>query len=112
MKLGRYIFGIALLVILIPFALANDIWVKLIIIPKGMMTDIDKVVSLPLYILVYLALFVGVLVGITIENFRNTKLRSTIKENNKRLNEVEAELRRSKEKFLSEEEKILDLLDK
>ena len=110
MKLWRYIFGIFLLSLCTLFALANDDMV-MISLPKVMGTVSGKSIYLPIYLLTSLAIFVGVIIGVLIEYFRNFKLRKAFNENNKKLLKIEKELQNNKEKFLTEEEKILNLLD-
>ena len=110
MKLWRYIFGIFLLTLCTLFALANDDMV-MISLPKVMGTVSGKSIYLPIYLLTSLAIFVGVIIGVLIEYFRNFKLRKAFNENNKKLLKIEKELQNNKEKFLTEEEKILNLLD-
>ena len=110
MKLWRYIFGIFLLTLCTLFALANDDMV-MISLPKVMGTVSGKSIYLPIYLLTSLAIFVGVIIGVMIEYLRNVKLRKAFNENNKKLLEIEKELQNNKEKFLTEEEKILNLLD-
>ena len=110
MKLWRYIFGIFLLTLCTLFALANDDMV-MISLPKVMGTVSGKSIYLPIYLLTSLAIFVGVIIGVLIEYLRNVKLRKAFNENNKKLLEIEKELQNNKEKFLTEEEKILNLLD-
>ena len=70
-----------------------------------------KSIYLPIYLLTSLAIFVGVIIGVLIEYLRNSKLRKTFNENNKKLLKIEKELQKNKEKFLTEEEKIFNLLD-
>ena len=67
--------------------------------------------QLPIYLLTSLAIFVGVIIGVLIEYLRNFKLRKAFNENNKKLLKIEKELQKNKEKFLTEEEKIINLLD-
>ena len=110
MKLWRYIFGIFLLTLCTLFALANDDMV-MISLPQVPGTDSGKSIYLPIYLLTSLAIFVGVIIGVLIEYLRNFKLRKVCNENNKKLLKIEKELQRNKEKFLTEEEKILNLLD-
>ena len=110
MKLWRYIFGIFLLTLCTLFALANDDMV-MISLPKVIGTVSGKSIYLPIYLLTSLAIFVGVIVGVLIEYLRNFKLRKAFNENNKKLLKIEKELQNNKEKFLTEEEKILNLLD-
>ena len=110
MKLWRYIFGIFLLTLCTLFALANDDMV-MISLPKVLGTVSGKNIYLPVYLLTSLAIFAGVIIGVLIEYLRNFKLRKAFNENNKKLLKIEKELQNNKEKFLTEEEKILNLLD-
>ena len=110
MKFWRYIFGIFLLTLCTLFALANDDMV-MISLPQVLGTVSGKSIYLPIYLLTSLAIFVGVIIGVLIEYLRNFKLRKAFNENNKKLLKIEKELQKNKEKFLTEEEKILNLLD-
>ena len=110
MKLWRYIFGIFLLTLCTLFALANNDMV-MISLPNILGTVSGKSIYLPIYLLTSLAIFVGVITGVLIEYLRNFKLRKAFNENNKKLLKIEKELQNNKEKFLTEEEKILNLLD-
>ena len=110
MKLWRYIFGIFLLILCTLFALANDDLV-MVSLPKVLGIASSKSIYLPIYLLTSLAIFVGVIIGVLIEYLRNFKLRKAFNENNKKLSEIKKELQNNKEKFLTEEEKILNLLD-
>ena len=110
MKLWRYIFGVFLLTLCTFFALANDDMV-MVSLPNILGTVSGESIYLPIYLLTSLAIFVGVIVGVLIEYLRNSKLRKAFNENNKKLLKIEKELQNNKEKFLTEEEKILNLLD-
>ena len=110
MKLGRYIFGVFLLALFTLFALANDDLVR-INFPDILYGNRENSIYLPVYLLTSLAIFVGVIIGAFIDYFRNFKMRSVYNENNKKLLKIEKELQSNKEKFLTEEEKILNLLD-
>ena len=110
MKLWRYIFGIFLLTLFTLFALANDDMV-MISLPKVLGTVSGNNIYLPIYLLTSLAIFVGVIIGMLIEYSRNFALRKAFNENNKKLLKIEKELQNNKEKFLTEEEKIFNLLD-
>ena len=110
MKLWRYIFGVFILTLCTLFALANDDMV-MISLPDILGTVSGKSIYLPIYLLTSLAIFVGVIIGVLIEYLRNSKLRKAFNENNKKLLKIEKELQNNKEKFLTEEEKILNLLD-
>ena len=110
MKLGRYITIVIFLSLFILFAIANDEIVT-INFPEVLSLNIEKSILLPLYLLISLVLFVGIIIGVIIEHLRNTRFRRDFKEKNKKLLKVERELKKTKEKFLTEEEKIFNLLD-
>ena len=63
------------------------------------------------FIPAFLAIFFGLAIGVFIEYSRNFKLRKEFNENKKKLLNTEKELQKSKEKFLTEDEKIFNLLD-
>ena len=110
MQLGRYIIIFVLLSLFILFAIANDDIVG-VNFPELLGINFGKTLYLPIYLLISSAIFVGVIVGVCIEYLRNLKLRKALNEKSKRLLNIEEELQRSKEKFLTEEEKIFNLLD-
>ena len=110
MKLGRYITTVILLALFILFAIANNEIVT-INFPEVLSLNIEKSIYLPLYLLISSVLFVGIIIGVIIEHLRNIRFRRDFNEKNKKLLKVEKELKKSKEKFLTEEEKIFNLLD-
>ncbi len=110
MKLGRYIFVIFLLSLFTLFALYNDDLVR-INLPDMLWENSTKSVSIPIYLLISVAIFVGVIIGVWAEYLRNFQLRKAFNEKNKKLLKIEKELQKSKEKFLTEEEKIFNLLE-
>ena len=110
MKLGRYIAIVILLSFFILFAIAND-EIVMIKLPEVLDLNIEKSIYLPLYLLISSVLFVGIIIGVIIEHLRNIRFRRDFNEKNKKLLKVERELKRTKDKFLSEEEKIFNLLD-
>ena len=110
MKLWRYIFGIFSLILCTLFALANDDMV-MVSLPSILGIISGKSMYLPIYLLTSLAIFFGVIIGVLVEYLRNSKLRKAFNENNKKLLKIEKELQKNKEKFLTEEEKIFNLLD-
>ena len=110
MKLGRYIISFILLSLFILFAITNDEIVR-VNFPEIMGINFGKTLYLPLYLLVSSAIFVGMIIGVFIEYLRNIKLRKALNENSKKLLNTEEELQKSKEKFLTEEEKIFNLLE-
>ena len=110
MKLGRYITIVILLSLFILFAIAND-EIVMINFPEIPSLNIEKSIYLPLYLLISSVLFVGIIIGVIIEHLRNIRFRRDFNEKNKKLLKVEQELKKTKEKFLTEEEKIFNLLD-
>ena len=110
MKLWRYIFGVFLLTLCTLFALANND-IVMIKLPNILGPGSGKNIYIPIYLLTTVAVFFGVIVGLLIEYSRNFKLRKVFNENKKKLLGIEKELQKSRDKFLTEEEKIFNLLD-
>ena len=110
MKLGRYITIFIFLSLFILFAIPNDEIVR-INFPEVLSLNIEKSIYLPLYLLISLVLFVGIIIGVIIEHLRNIRFRRDFTEKSKKLLKVERDLKKTKEKFLTEEEKIFNLLD-
>lgn len=110
MRLGRYILSIAFLCLFILFALANDDFIR-ISFPDIPGLNSGRSIHLPIYLFASLAIFFGLAIGVFIEFSRNSKFRKTFNENKKKLLNAEKELQKSKEKFLTEDEKIFNLLD-
>ena len=110
MQLGRYIISFILLSLFILFAITNDEIVR-INFPEILGVNFGKTLYLPIYLLISSAIFVGVIIGVCIEYLRNLKLRKTLNQKSKKLLSIEEELQKSKEKFLTEEEKTFNLLD-
>ena len=110
MQFGRYIISFMLLSLFILFAITNDEIVR-INFPEIMGINFGKTLYLPIYLLVSSAIFFGMIIGVFIEYLRNIKLRKDLNEKSKKLLNIEEELQKSKEKFLTEEEKIFNLLD-
>ena len=110
MKLGRYIISLMLLSLFILFAIANDDIVR-INFPELLGLNFGQTLYLPIYLLISSAIFVGVIIGVCTEYLRNAKLRKALNKKTKSLSNIEEELKKNKEKFLTEEEKIFNLLD-
>jgi uncharacterized integral membrane protein len=92
------------------FAIENNDLVR-IKFPEILGANAHKSVYVPVYLLISFAIFLGLVIGASIEYLRNFKLRRALNENNKKLLKIEKELQKNKEKFLTEEEKIFNLLD-
>tara|TARA_B100001250_G_C19592844_1_gene697120 strand:- start:397 stop:732 length:336 start_codon:yes stop_codon:yes gene_type:complete len=111
MSLWRYSFGFLLIVFFIAFALANDDSVKIYIYLNLIKEGGQEFLYLPIYVIVFLTLFLGVLIGTTIEHIRYVKLRNLLRQRETELREKKIELDKNKERFFSEEEKIMDMLN-
>jgi len=111
MNLWRYAFGLLVILGFLAFALANDEPVKVNIYLNLIMEGGLKFVYLPIYVVVFSTLFVGVFVGIILEHIRYVKLRNLLRLKESELRKTKTDLEINKERFFSEEEKIMDLLN-
>ena len=110
MKLGRLILCFVFITLFILFALANNDLIR-ISFPNIPGVNSGKSIYLPIYLFASLAILFGLGIGIFIEYLRNFWMRKAFNENKKKLLNAEKELQKSKEKFLTEDEKIFTILD-
>ena len=111
MNLWRYTLGLLVIFGLMAFALANNETVKINIYLNLLMEDGLKFIYLPIYVIVFLTLFFGVFVGIILEHIRYIKLRNLLRLKESELRKTKIDLESNKERFFSEEEKIMDMLN-
>ena len=111
MNLWRYILGLLVIFCLLAFALANDQPVKINIYLNLIMEGGLKFIHLPIYVIVFSTLFLGVFVGIILEHVRYFKLRSLLRLRENELKKTKIDLENNKQRFFSEEEKIMDKLN-
>ena len=102
--------GFLVIIVFLAFALANDEPVKIniyldLIVEGGLMFF-----YLPIYVIVFITLFFGVFIGIMLEHTRYIKLRNLLRLREKELSRTKKDLEINKERFFSEEEKIMDML--
>ena len=111
MNLWRYAFGLLVILVFLAFALANDEPVKINIYFNLIMEGGLNYIYLPIYVIVFLTLFFGVFIGIVLEHIRYIKLRNLLRLRENELRKIKIDLESNKQRFFSEEEKIMDLLN-
>ena len=111
MNLWRYALGLLVIFSFLAFALANDEPVKINIYLNLIMEGGLKFIYLPIYVIVFLTLFFGVFVGIILEHIRYIKMRNLLRLRERELRKTKLDLETNKERFFSEEEKIMDMLN-
>ena len=111
MNLWRYTLGLLVIFGLMAFALANNETVKINIYLNLFMEGGLKFIYLPIYVIVFLTLFFGVFIGIVLEHIRYIKLRNLLRLKENELRKVKIDLESNKQRFFSEEEKIMDMLN-
>ncbi len=111
MSLWRYPLGLLVIFSFLAFALANDEIVKINIYLNLIRDGGLKSVYLPVYLIVFFTLFFGVFIGIILEHTRYIKMRNLLRMREKELREIKTDLESNKQRFFSEEEKIMDMLN-
>ena len=111
MNLWKYALGLLVIFGFLAFALANDEPVKINIYLNLIMEGGLKFIYLPIYVIVFLTLFFGVLLGLILEHIRYIKLRNLLRLRESELRKTKLDLETTKERFFSEEEKIMDMLN-
>ena len=111
MSLWRYALGLLVIFSFLAFALANDEPVKINIYLNVIMEGGLKFFYLPIYVIVFSTLFFGVFVGIILEHLRYIKMRNLLRLRENELRKIKIDLESNKQRFFSEEEKIMDMLN-
>ena len=110
MNLWKYTLGLLVVFIFIAFALANDELVKINIYLNVIREGGLEFFYLPVYVIVFITLLFGIFVGIIIEHVRYIKMRNLLRLRENELRKIKIDLESNKQRFFSEEEKIMDLL--
>ena len=110
MNLWRYTLGTLIIFIFLAFAFANDEPVKINIYFNLITEGGLKFFYLPIYVIVFVTLFCGVFVGIILEHIKYIKLRNLLRLRENELKRAKIDLESNKERFFSEEEKVMDML--
>lgn len=113
MRYIRYAFLASLGVVLISVALANRGMVTLTLLPTPMgdLLNFNLSVSLPLFIVIFLGIGAGLLIGFVWEYLREHKHRAAAGVAQRNLKNSEREVRRLKGKANEEKDEVLALLD-
>ena len=100
-------------VLLIIFALGNNQTVQVYLFPDIFSnTLIDRsIFPMPLFIIVYLVLLIGVIFGFVFEYFRQYKYRLNLRKYKKEINSLRVEVQELKSKTANVDLKILNKLD-
>jgi putative membrane protein len=100
-------------VLLVIFALGNNQTVQVYLVPDIFSnTLIDRsIFPMPLFIIVYLVLLIGVIFGFVFEYFRQYKYRLNLRIYKKEINSLRVEVQELKSKTANVDLKILNKLD-
>lgn len=110
MRYIKYGFYAALMVVLILLALANREWVTLNLLPEGMREVLPLSIQLPLFMVIFLSIAAGLLLGYVLEYFREHKHRRLASRKSHEAAELAREVEVLKKRSGQEEDDILALL--
>ncbi|QFT64079.1 Protein of unknown function [Roseivivax halotolerans] len=110
----RYFFLAAVAVVLIAVALANRGMVTLQLLPTEMaeLLGIQRDVSLPLFIVIFGGIVVGLILGFVWEWLREHKHRAEAARKDREVRQLERELRRTRDERDKDKDEVLALLDR
>ena len=107
-----YAFYASLFVILIIFAMANRGLVEISIIPgEFSFFGLNFSITLPVYLIFFSGIVLGVVIGFLGEWVRESKYRSEVSQKNRKLREARRELRKLKGEKYKGQDEVLELLD-
>ena len=110
----RYVFLAALAIVLLTVALANRGMVTLNALPADMaaFAKLNYALSLPLYLVIFASIVVGLMLGFVWEWLREYKHRSTAKERAREITRLERELDALRRETPAQQDDVLALLER
>ena len=116
MRYIRYLFLLAIALVLVTVALANRGSVTLNSLPAGLQTfpgagAFTYSVELPLFLVIFLGIVVGLLIGFVWEWLREHKHRAEVTRRQGEVKKLERELKRTQAERDQDKDEVLALLD-
>lgn len=113
MRFIRLVFVVLLAVALIGIALANREVVSLNVLPAnlGAYLGIDWVLTMPLFLLVFLAMLAGMVLGLIWEWLRESHLRAESKRRAHEISKLEREVGQIRQQHRAPKDDVLAILD-
>lgn len=113
MKYIRYAFMAAIAIVLVSVALANRDLVTLNLLPEGLaeIFGVNQSISLPLFVVIFAGIVVGLLIGFFWEWMREHKHRADARRKGREAHQLEREVKRLKGEKHKGKDEVLALLD-
>lgn len=113
MRYIRYLILAVIGVALIAVALANRELVSLTLLPEGLarIVGMNQSISLPLFVVIFLGVAAGVLIGFIWEWLREHKHRAEVSRKSKEVGKLEREVKKLKGEKNKGKDEVLALLD-
>ncbi|QOL81440.1 lipopolysaccharide assembly protein LapA domain-containing protein [Pseudooceanicola spongiae] len=113
MKYIRYAFMGLIAVALVSVALANRDLVTLNLLPEGLaeIAGVNQAISLPLFVVIFAGIVVGLLIGFFWEWMREHKHRADARRKTREAHQLEREVKRLKGEKHKGKDEVLALLD-
>jgi uncharacterized integral membrane protein len=110
----RYLLLVALAIVLLTVALANRGAVTLNALPADMaaFANLNFALTVPLYLVIFGSIVVGLMIGFVWEWFREHKHRSSAKERAREITRLEREIEALRRETPSPQDDVLALLDR
>ena len=113
MKYIKFLVLLVIAVILILFAIANNQISEIRILPDNFIisSKVQSFYLLPLFMILYIALAVGILLGFFFEYFRARKQRVKLKQAKRDINLLQSKIKKLNLKHSDGDSEILNLID-
>lgn len=109
----RYLFFVAIALVLVVLALANtgDVDIRLLPTEMGHFAGLTDTITLPLFIVIYGGIVVGILIGYCFEWLREMKYRAKADRADREISRLEREVTRLKGKEAGKGDDVLALIE-
>lgn len=113
MRYVKYAFWLALVIVLVPVALANRGIVTLQLLPEQLagLVGLNQSIELPLFVVIFGGIAVGLLIGFVWEWIREFKYRAQATRKESERKKLEREVRRLKGERDAGKDEVLAILD-
>ncbi len=112
LRVAKFLSNLALILVIVWLGVLNTQPVTLVTVPQLFDLREIGIFSIPLFLIIISALFVGFLMGCMTEYIRAGKTRRFLKERNSNLKESNMKLKKTEKNLELEDDEILSLLKK
>ena len=111
LKVAKFLSGLVLVVVIVWLGILNTQSVNIVFFPEILISGNGGNLSVPLFLAIIVAIFLGFFLGCTAEFKRSKTIRKSLKEKSNDLKEINMKLKNMEKKFGVGDDEIFSLLN-